>query len=139
MDQPQNQPQQPQNPYNTLMELTNRLRILEGRYSSTRERMFVMNQNMIDHYKRTNVELKTLNEDMRDMKQDIFTIKETVRHLVQEMENFVRKEQLKVLEKYINMWDPFNFVTQEEVEEIIEKKRIKNVEPKRKRKKSSSK
>jgi len=121
------------------MELTNRLRILEGRYSSTRERMFVMNQNMIDHYKRTNVELKTLNEDMRDMKQDIFTIKETVRHLVQEMENFVRKEQLKVLEKYINMWDPFNFVTQEEVEEIIEKKRIKNVEPKRKRKKSSSK
>ena len=139
MDQPQNQPQQPQNPYNTLMELTNRLRILEGRYSSTRERMFVMNHNMIDHYKRTNVELKTLNEDMRDMKQDIFTIKETVRHLVQEMENFVRKEQLKVLEKYINMWDPFNFVTQEEVEEIIEKKRIKNVEPKRKRKKSSSK
>ena len=121
MDQPQNQPQQPQNPYNALMELTNRLRILEGRYGSTRERMFVMNQNMIDHYKRTNVELKTLNEDIRDMKEDIFTVKETVRHLVQEMGNFVRKEQLKVLEKYINLWDPLKFVTEDDVKEMIKK------------------
>jgi predicted transcriptional regulator len=124
-------PQQNQDPYSLLVELNNRLRILEERYSTNRERMFVMNQNMIDHYKRTNSELSAINEDIKELKGDIFTVKETVKHLVQELENFARKDQLKVLEKYINMWNPFNFVTEEEVLKLIEKKRQKNVKPKR--------
>ena len=37
-----------------------------------------------------------------------------------------RKEQIKVLEKYINMWNPLNFVTEEEVLELIEKNKLKN-------------
>ncbi len=124
-------PQQKQDPYAILIELNNRLRILEERYGTNRERMFVMNQNMIDHYKKTNSELSALNEDIKELKGSIFKVKETVKHLVQELENFARKDQLKVLEKYINMWNPFNFVTEEEVLKLIEKKRQKNVKSKR--------
>lgn len=124
------QNQQPEQGMN-LMILNNRLRILEERYSTNRERMFVMNQNMIEHYKKINFDISSLNKEMKELKDEIFTIKETVKHLVQELDNFARKEQLKVLEKYINMWNPFNYVTEEEVEKIIERKGSKNVKSKK--------
>ena len=30
-----------------------------------------------------------------------------------------KKEHVKVLEKYINMWEPVNFVTKKDVEDIV--------------------
>ncbi len=39
----------------------------------------------------------------------------------EELEFFARKENLKVLEKYINLWNPLNFVTKEEVLELTSK------------------
>jgi hypothetical protein len=132
MDQSQNNLQnQPQNSNINPANLDNRLRILEERYSTNRERMFVMNQNLIEHYKKINYDISSLNKEIKEIKEEMFTIKETVKHLVQELENFARKEQLKVLEKYINMWNPFNFVTEEEVEEIIKRKRSKNAKSKK--------
>ena len=110
-----------------------RIRILEGKYNLTRERMLLINQNMIDHYKSLNTEIKTLNEDLKEIKESLEIIKETSKNIVKEMSFFARKEQLKVLEKYINMWNPLNFVTEEEVMEIINKKKGKDGS-KRKRK-----
>jgi len=42
--------------------------------------------------------------------------------IIKELDIFAKKEQLKVLEKYINLWNPLNFVTTKEVEKIIEEK-----------------
>jgi len=38
------------------------------------------------------------------------------------MQNFARKENVKVIEKYIGFWNPLNFVTQRDLERAIEKK-----------------
>lgn len=125
-----------QDPYAILNNLNTRTRILEGRYNLTRERMLVVNHNMIDHYKSLQGDMKSINEDIKDIKEALETIKETMRSVVQEMQFFARKEQLKVLEKYINLWDPIKFVTEEEVEELVKKhnKTHKNVtRPKKKR------
>ena len=76
---------------------------------------------MIDEYKKLSVEVSSINEDLKEIKNNMFQIKETIRHTVKEMEFFARKEHLKVLEKYINLWNPLNFVTEEEVLTLIEK------------------
>jgi len=67
-----------------------------------------------------------------EIKETLEIIKETSRNLVKEMSFFARKEQLKVLEKYINMWNPLNFVTKEEVLELINKKGDKHDSRKKK-------
>lgn len=118
--------------YSPLNEINTRIRILEGKYTVTRERMLLINQNMIDHYKVLTAEIKSINEELREIKENLEQIKETTRNIVKEMSFFARKEQLKVLEKYINMWNPLNFVTEEQVLELLEKKREKNVVRKRK-------
>ncbi len=120
------QPTQVQNPYAPINDLNTRIRILEGKYNLTRERMLLINQNMIDHYKSINSDIKSINKEIKEIKEDLEDLKETIRSLLKESTLFARKDQLKVLEKYINMWNPLNFVTKEEVLELLEKKRGKN-------------
>ena len=127
-----------EDPGTLLRELANRMRILEERYNLSRERIFLINQNMIDQYKKISDEVRTINEDLREIKSDLSTMKDLTRNTVKELEFFARKENLKVLEKYINLWNPLNFVTKEEVLELIKtKKKVKNAKPKKKRRSTS--
>ena len=102
-----------------------KLRILESKYSLMRDRVLVINQNMIDQYKKLNSEIKLVNNDLKDIKRDLNDLKELNRHIVNELKDFARKENLKVLEKYINYWNPLNFVTEEEVGKLIEERGVK--------------
>lgn len=120
--------------YSILNELNTRLRILEGKYNLMRERLFIINENMIDHYKTLSIEMRSLKTDMKEIKESLFSLKEATREVVKELDFFARKEQLKILEKYINMWNPFDFVTEEDVLKLIEKKKVKNAKPKKRKK-----
>lgn len=126
------QPIPTQQNYSNNDDLNTRIRILEGKYNLTRERMLLINQNMMDHYKTLNDEIRTIKKDLKEIKETMETIKETNRNMIKEMSFFARKEQLKVLEKYINMWNPLNFITKEEVLELINKKGDKNDSRKKK-------
>jgi len=39
------------------------------------------------------------------------------------MESFAKQSDIKVLEKYINMWNPIEFVTEKDVLRILENKK----------------
>lgn len=110
-----------------LIDLNTKLRILEGKYSTTRERLLSINQTTIDHYKKINSDVHSLNDDIKEIKEDIESLKKTIKDLIKELNLFARKDQVKILEKYINLWNPLNFVTEEEVLELIEKNKLKNV------------
>ena len=49
----------------------------------------------------------------------ISALKETITIVSKEMSFFARKESIKELEKYINLWHPLNFTTEEEVRKIM--------------------
>lgn len=100
--------------------LINRVRDLEGKYNLLRDRVLVVNNNMIEEYKRLMSELKIINNELRDLKGDVFKIKESMKHVIKEFELFARKDDVVFLEKYINLWNPLKFVTEEDVLKIIE-------------------
>ena len=104
-----------------LISTINRVRELEGKYNLIRDRVLIINNNMLEEYKKLISELKILNGDIREIKSDIFKIKENMKHIIQEFELFARKEDVKYLEKYINLWNPLKFVTEQDVLKIIEK------------------
>ena len=103
-----------------------KLRILESKYSLMRDRMLMINKNMIDQYKKINSEMKLINDDIKEIKMNLNNMKETNMHIIKELQGFARKENLKVLEKYINFWNPLNFTTEEEVIKLIEERGVKN-------------
>ena len=125
------------NDLDSNQDLMNRIRLLEGRYTSTRDRLFLINDTLISHFKNISNDLNSINEEIKEIKQSIESLKITSSNLLKELEFFARKEHVKVLEKYINMWNPLKFVTEQEVLDIIEKKRLKNASRRSKRKHSS--
>lgn len=108
--------------FSLVEEVNDRVRILESRYNLMRERMLMINQNMVDEYKNLLEEIKLLNEEIKEIKESMFTIKDAMYKIVNELNLFAKKEDLKILEKYINLWDPLKFVTEEQVLKLIEEK-----------------
>lgn len=99
-----------------------RIRLLEGKYNLLGERLLIINKNMIEEYKKIINHVKLMDSEIREMKKKIADIDEAVKGLPKEMGFFARKSDVKVLEKYINMWSPLNFVTREEVKKILKEK-----------------
>ena len=96
-----------------------RVRILESRYSLMRDRLFLINQNMINEYRKLNKELKISYDEIKNIKQELNEIKSLLRNVVNEMQNFAKKEDVKVIEKYMELINPLNSITEEEVRKII--------------------
>lgn len=101
-------------------ELIGRIRINESRLSNLRERLSVTDTNTLSEFKKFSIEIKDLNLELKEIKTDIFKLKHTLKDLIKEMSNFANSQDLKVLEKYINMWNPLNFVTEKEVLKLIQ-------------------
>lgn len=100
----------------------NRLRVLEGRYTNVQTELSVTEENMINRNKKLTTEIKTLTLDINELRKEINEIKDRVLMIIKEMQTLARKEDIKVLQRYIEMWEPMNFVTHKEVEEIINEK-----------------
>lgn len=109
-----------------IFDLNSRTRVLEGKYNLLRDRVLVINQNMIEEYKKILAEVKEINTDIKNVQEEIFKLKETIKHLIKELSLFAKKEDVHALEKYINIWDPMKFVTEKDVDRIIEE-RLKQI------------
>ena len=116
-----NVPQQPD--FGAVQEdisnVSRRLRTLEEGFTNLRRALQVTDQNMLGKNKAFATEIRTIVSDISDIKSDINNIKEKIIELVNDLEEAAKKEEVKVLEKYINFWNPVKFVTQNEVETIV--------------------
>jgi len=102
-----------------IANLSRRLRILEESFTNMRRALQVTEQNMLGKNKLFSTDIRTLASDLSDIKKDIADVKEKIIDLVKELQEAAKKEDVKVLEKYINYWNPVKFVTQNEVEDIV--------------------
>ena len=102
-----------------LSDVVSRLRILENRYELFGERLLIVNRNMIEEYKKNNLEIQRLKEEIKNLKQDVFNTKGTARQMFNELKFFAKKEELKALDKYIKMWEPMEFCTEDDVKLIV--------------------
>ena len=95
------------------------LRLLEEGFTNLRRFFQVTEENMLAKNKHFSAEIKTVTSDINDIKKDVQDIKDKLFLVIKEFQTVARKEEVKVLEKYINLWNPIKFVTQNEIEQII--------------------
>jgi len=115
---------QPQiSPVSEELESTiNRLRVLEERYTNLQIELKVTEENMINRGKKLTTDVKALTSDINELKKEINEIKDKVLMIIKELQSCAKKEEIKVLQRYVEMWQPMNFVTHKEVEDIINEK-----------------
>lgn len=99
-----------------------RLRVLEERYTNLQTELRVTEENMINRNKKLTTEIKTLTLDINELRKEVNEIKDKILMIIKELQNCAKKEDVKVLQKYIEMWEPMNFVTHKEVDDIINEK-----------------
>ena len=99
--------------------LSRRLRLLEESVTNLRRFFQVTEENIIAKNKHYSAEIKTLTSDINEIRKEIQELKDKLLLVIREFQTVARKEDVKVLEKYINLWNPIKFVTQNEVEQII--------------------
>ena len=132
-------PQQPEGPDLTgisseINSLSRRLRLLEESSANLRRFFQVTEENTITRNKHYSAELKTINSDISEIRKEMQEIREKLSLVIKELQTVARKEEVKVLEKYINLWNPVKFVSQNEIEGIINEVLEKREEEKKKAK-----
>ncbi len=117
---------QTQDPAYVLAELNGRIRMLEDKYHVLTERLLVVNQNMIMEYKKLMKEMKEMSQDAKKTRMSTASTQDVVQDIVKEMGVFAKKDQVKLLEKYMDLLDILKFVTDDQLEKRLEKFKLED-------------
>lgn len=104
-----------------LSDFASRVKALEERYNLLRERVLVLTQNFIKRERDLQKEMDLLQEENKDLRLDLKRLQERVDSLSSQHEDFARKEELAVVEKYFKLFEPMKFITAEELNESVER------------------
>ena len=105
-----------------LNEMARKLRLNEERTIGLRKKIQMIEHNLIMGHKKFLSEIKFINQEISDMKREFDDLKSKILDFARELQNCAKKEDVQVLERYVNMWEPVNFVSRNEVEKIIDEK-----------------
>lgn len=105
---------------NSVTGLGSRLRVLEERYTNVRKKTQLTDQNVLEFERDVKTEIKSLNQDLLEVKRSLSEINENLISISSELKKCVKQSELKVLEKYIDMWQPLNFITKDELNKLLE-------------------
>jgi len=104
---------------NVMRDVTRRLRVLEERMASDRKNIQINQQNRLSQNQKVTINIKDLYGEISELKKEISVIKDQLTLVIGELKETTKKEDVKTLEKYIELWEPLNFVTKREVEMLI--------------------
>ena len=102
--------------------LSDRLRLLEERHTNLDRKFEVMESNALEDERRMNREIKTLNSEVTEIKSMLDEFKDKINLIVNELKTFAGKQEIDVLRKYIDLWDPVRFATKKELEMALKSK-----------------
>ena len=101
--------------------INRRVRILEERHSNIQRKTEVIEDNIINNHKVVSEGIKKINSDIKEMKRDFEDIKDNMRRLIKEVGSRAKKEDVDVIQKYIDLWNPTNFVTNRELDKAVKR------------------
>jgi len=98
-----------------------RLTLLEDRYNTVREQINFGEKTLIDNRNNINQKIKVLDSEMNDLNNEMKDLREKVQSLQEEIGRSAKEEELRVIDKYLDLWEPLEFVTREEVKKAFVK------------------
>jgi hypothetical protein len=102
--------------------LSTRLRVAEERYADLRRKLQLIEQNMLMHQKKAVLESKNVSVDVMEIKRTVRAMEDKVIMAIKDLQLTARKEDVDVLKRYVEMWDPIRFVSYDQAEKLIDEK-----------------
>ena len=108
-------------PTDLLADISQSLRILEDRYYVLRKKTQLTEKTLIDSQREFEKERKLMLDELVSAKLKIKELEEKLDDMNAEFNNLAKLTDVKVLEKYLDFWEPIQFVTRNEVEKLLRK------------------
>jgi len=99
-----------------------RMRVGEERYSELRKNSLVVEQNMLSNHKKAMNEVKSLQSEVNELRRSITAIEDKIITIIKELRLTARKEDIDVMKRYLDLWNPVKFITNDQVEKIVDEK-----------------
>jgi len=114
------EPQVPVVVSSQIDEVMRRVRMLEERYTGLRKKTQFTEQSMLKDAKDLFEDMHVLNDTVSELKNEISDINQKMNKLSDEISNSIDKSEFQVLAKYIDFWQPMDFLTRKQAKEMIE-------------------
>ena len=102
----------------SLVSVVERQKDLENKVDIIDEKIELLDHNSIREIKRLSQDLKHLRDEIHDIKTDIEQVKEFQTRVRKQFKVTTTKDEVQKLERYIDLWNPMNFATKEELLDI---------------------
>jgi len=98
-----------------------RVRLIEDQLSNIRGHIELIDSSLIEKHKAVVTEIRDIEQESRQIRAEIERLDDLIGRTVKRLEGLATKEEVKVLERYIELLQPMNYVTRTELRNIIKK------------------
>lgn len=104
-----------------ILTVVERQKDLESSIDLLDEKIELLDHNSVKNFKKVFSDVKSLRSDMREIKQEIIKIQEFNSKMSKQLKLMTTVDEVMKLEKYIDLWNPMEFVTRDELKEMHNK------------------
>ncbi len=102
-----------------LNALSARMKVLESRHGDLRKMFEFLETNFINYKKKIADDLKEANNEVYLLKRSVKQLQDVILTVKNELSLKGDKEDVEIMRKYTEFWNPVKFVTTDQVEEMI--------------------
>jgi len=103
-----------------ISDIASRLKLAEQRVDNLRSHLELVDSSLIEKHKAAISEIRDMQDGMRSLRADMDMLKDLTERLGKRMEALASREEVKVLQRYVEMWQPLQFVTRAEVKTLVQ-------------------
>ncbi|MDA3856375.1 MAG: hypothetical protein PF569_09020 [Candidatus Woesearchaeota archaeon] len=101
-----------------ILTVVERQKDLESSLDIVNEKIELIDHNSIKNFKKIFNDMNIIRTDLRDLKEEVADIKDYNSKITKQLKLMSTKDEVTKLEKYIDLWDPMNFATKDDLEKI---------------------
>ncbi len=98
------------------------VKALESKVNNMLREMDLLKNNLVKKNDEMKKELKAMNDELMEMKTEQQKMTQNLDLIIKELKQTAGIEEVAVLKKYMDLWNPLNFVTQRDLERAVEAK-----------------
>lgn len=104
---------------NEISNIISRIRMIEERHANMQRKLHLMEENMLSSSKDMKTEMKILQQDVLDIKRKVKNFEDTLTKISQGLEDLATRQEVKLIERYVNLLDPTNFISRKHLENEV--------------------
>ena len=104
-----------------ITDLSQRLRVLEERYTVLRRKGQLTDENVVTMEQELRDTFARLSSELTELRRLFADIDDKMDRFLEQVKQAAPREDVLVLKKYVEMWDPVRYLTRDEARRLLEK------------------